>query len=62
MIKTMEVHTNEKTVFADTTGENGKRASNIVLVTGEAGKGGPIVVIETLNTNVFLKGLIIYHC
>lgn len=42
--------------FADTAGANGKRASNIVLVTGEAGKGGPIVVIETLNTKGTLNG------
>lgn len=42
--------------FADTSGESGKRASNIVLVTGEAGKGGPIVVIETLNTKGTLNG------
>lgn len=47
---------NPVAAFADTTGENGKRASNIVLVTGEAGKGGPIVVIETLNTKGTLNG------
>lgn len=42
--------------FADTAGENGKRASNIVLVTGEAGSDGPIVVVETLNTTGTLDG------
>ena len=47
---------NPVAAFADTAGENGKRASNIVLVTGEAGKGGPIVVIETLNTKGTLNG------
>lgn len=47
---------NPVAAFADTTGENGKRASNIVLVTGESGKGGPIVVIETLNTKGTLNG------
>lgn len=47
---------NPVAAFADTAGANGKRASNIVLVTGEAGKGGPIVVIETLNTKGTLNG------
>lgn len=47
---------NPVAAFADTSGESGKRASNIVLVTGEAGKGGPIVVIETLNTKGTLNG------
>lgn len=42
--------------FADTAGENGKRANNIVLVTGEAGADGPIVVVETLNTTGTLDG------
>ena len=47
---------NPVAAFADTSGKSGKRASNIVLVTGEAGKGGPIVVIETLNTKGTLNG------
>lgn len=47
---------NPVAAFADAAGANGKRASNIVLVTGEAGKGGPIVVIETLNTKGTLNG------
>lgn len=47
---------NPVAAFADTSGESGKRASNIVLVTGETGKGGPIVVIETLNTKGTLNG------
>ena len=42
--------------FADTGNAKSKRAGNIVLVTGEMGADGSIVVVEALNTTGYLQG------
>ena len=56
LTKVLEASENPVAAFADTGDEKRKRAGNIVLVTGEMGADGSIVVVEALNTTGYLQG------
>lgn len=56
LVNALEASENPAAAFADTGNTKSKRAGNIVLVTGEMGADGSIVVVEALNTTGYLQG------